>query len=34
VASQLGVTLVSFDRDFDKTDLVRVEPAAMLEPVA
>jgi predicted nucleic acid-binding protein len=30
VASQLKLTLVSFDRDFDKTDLARIEPVDVL----
>ena len=30
VASELGLTLVSFDSDFDKTDLARVEPKDIL----
>jgi predicted nucleic acid-binding protein len=30
IATQLGLLLVSFDPDFDKTDLSRVEPSAIL----
>ena len=31
VASQLHLTLVSFDRDFDRTDIVRKEPTQILQ---
>ena len=32
VTKTLGASLISFDRDFDITDLQRVEPGALLSP--
>ena len=32
VAKKLGAQLVSFDHDFDATDLKRVEPSALVHP--
>ncbi len=30
-AKKLGASIISFDKDFDKTDLKRLEPASLLE---